>query len=61
MTAAAPPLDALLGSSTTLIVPGIARWLGVSETPRPDGPEDALEAYCAHLSTTNHTTQGGPA
>lgn len=57
MTALAPPVGALLDTATALVVPGIARWLGVPAIPPADEPEDALAALCARLSTTDHTTQ----
>ncbi|MEU3620644.1 hypothetical protein ABZ725_51670 [Streptomyces sp. NPDC006872] len=57
MSALELPVSALLDTATVLVVPGIARWLGIS-TPQADGPGDALDAY---LATSDHTTQGGPA
>jgi hypothetical protein len=51
---AANPLDAVLGSASLVIVPGIARWLGLPESPPADGPEETWEAYCARISTIDH-------
>lgn len=56
--ATAIPVAAVLGAPSVVVVPGIARWLGIPESPAADEPE-TWEAYCARISTVTDTTPGG--
>lgn len=58
MTTAVPSLDAVLEAGGTVVVPGIARWLGVPQ-PAADEPEDTYEAYLERISQKTTHTHGG--